>query len=137
MKEIKHCLIIDDDPDDQEIFLMCLITISNNFNCLTANDGIEAITMLKSNEEYIPDYIFLDVNMPKMNGIECLKHIKEIDHLKNTKIFMYSTTSESNVVKESKDLGADDFIIKPSKTSHLKEKLSEILNIVSEKTPKK
>jgi CheY-like chemotaxis protein len=132
MNEQRQCLIIDDDPDDQEIFLMCLRKISNKIDCLTANNGVEAITMLESNEEYIPDYIFLDVNMPKMNGIECLKHLKEIKRLKNTKIFMYSTTSENSIVKKSKKLGADDFIMKPSKTKELKEKLATIFSIVSE-----
>jgi CheY-like chemotaxis protein len=131
MKELKQCLIIDDDPDDQEIFLMCLRKVSTNIDCLTANNGVEALSILKSNESYIPDYIFLDVNMPKMNGIECLKNIKTIGRLKNTKIFMYSTTSESNVVKESKELGVEDFIVKPSSTTDLKEKLSKIFNIVS------
>jgi CheY-like chemotaxis protein len=132
MKELKQCLIIDDDPDDQEIFLMCLKNVIKDIDCLTADDGIEAISMLTSTEEYTPDYIFLDVNMPKMNGIECLKQIKKMDRLVNTKIFMYSTTSESSVMKISKELGAEDFIIKPSQTSLLKEKLSKIFHIVSE-----
>ncbi len=131
MEELKQCLIIDDDPDDQEIFLMCLKKVNANIHCLTANDGVEALSMLKSNEKYIPHYIFLDVNMPKMNGLECLKKIKTIEQLKNTKIFMYSTTSESSVVKESKELGVADFIVKPSSTGELKEKLSKIFNIVS------
>ncbi|MGZ5191164.1 MAG: response regulator [Flavisolibacter sp.] len=131
MNELIHCLIIDDDPDDQEIFLMCIRKISQNIICSTSNSGVEAIAMLNSNEDYIPDFIFLDVNMPKMNGIDCLKHLKSIERLNETKIMMYSTTSESDIVKESLNLGADEFIKKPSKTSELKEKLSIIFNIVS------
>ena len=131
MKKSISCLIIDDDADDQEIFLMCIRKISSNIDCLTANNGVDAVDLLKSNDGYVPDYIFLDVNMPKMNGIECLKVLKSIDRLSNTKILMYSTTSESEVVKESLRLGADEFIKKPSKTDELKEKLSIIFGIVS------
>lgn len=131
MKEPIRCLIIDDDQDDQEIFLMCVRKISSNIDCLTANSGVAAVDMLKSNDDYVPDYIFLDVNMPKMNGIECLKVLKSINRLNDTKILMYSTTSENDVVKESLSLGADEFIKKPSKTGELKEKLSIIFNIVS------
>ncbi len=115
MQEIRECLIIDDDQDDQEIFLMCLGQINKNINCLAMKDGVEAISMLTSNSEYIPHYIFIDVNMPKMNGIDCLRIIKNMKHLKYTKIFMYSTTSENSTLTESKKLGADDFIIKPPK----------------------
>jgi PleD family two-component response regulator len=132
MKGRKQCLIIDDDVDDQEIFLMCINKISKNIDCMSAFNGAEAVLMLRSDEKYVPDYIFLDVNMPKMNGIECLAHIKSIKRLNNTKVFMYSTTSESSTVLKSKELGADDFIVKPSKTLELKEKLSVIFDICSE-----
>src|SRR5215210_7683066 len=119
MTQAKSCLLIDDDPDDQEIFLMCVKKLDKNIDCKTSDDGLEAISMLMSNEKFIPDYIFLDVNMPKMNGIECLKEIRKIEKLKDTKIFMYSTTTENNMVNESKQFGADDFIVKPTKTSEL------------------
>ncbi len=132
MKQTKTCLIVDDDADDQEIFLMCLKQISNNeIECLTANNGVEAITMLVD-KEYTPSYIFIDVNMPKMNGIDCLRIIKNIDRLKYSKIFMYSTTSEGSALATSQQLGANDFIIKPSSSTMLKEKLSKIFEIVSE-----
>jgi CheY-like chemotaxis protein len=126
MKEIQSCLLIDDDPDDQEIFLMCIGKISEPVNCITANGGVEAIDMLQSQNEYSPNYIFLDVNMPKMNGIECLKNIKKIDRLKSTNIYMYSTTSEGAVEAESENLGATGFIIKPASISILRDQLEKI-----------
>jgi CheY-like chemotaxis protein len=127
---MKQCLIIDDDPDDQEIFIMCLKKVNKSVSCLTSDDGVEAIDMLNSNPDYVPDYIFLDVNMPRMKGIECLKLIREIERLKDTKVFMYSTTSEGSAVIDSKNFGAEDFIIKPARTTDLKEKLAQIFGIV-------
>jgi response regulator of citrate/malate metabolism len=129
-------MIIDDDEDDQEIFLMCVKKISDHIECLIADNGVDAISMLDSNEGYIPDYIFIDMNMPKMNGIQCLKNIKTIERLKNSQIFMYSTTFETTIVKESKELGATDFMIKPARTADLKEKLSNIFSIVSVINPR-
>jgi response regulator of citrate/malate metabolism len=135
MQKVKQCLIIDDDPDDQEIFEMCVKKISNNIKCVALDNGVDAVAMLKSNSDYIPDYIFIDVNMPKMNGIDCLQLLKNIERLQYSKIFMYSTTSELSVVENSKKLGANDFIVKPVKTTELKEKLSKIFDIVSEINP--
>jgi CheY-like chemotaxis protein len=126
MQKKWECLIIDDDPDDQEIFLMCVGKVNSEVNCLTMDNGVDAISMLMANKTYIPDYIFIDVNMPKMNGIDCLRAIKNMQWLKGAKIFMYSTTSEGSVLTQSKELGATDFIIKPSKTAELREKLSKI-----------
>jgi CheY-like chemotaxis protein len=111
---------------------MCLKNVNRDVEGKTANSGVEAIEMLKKDAEYTPDYIFLDVNMPKMNGVECLKHLRKIERLNSTKILMYSTTSEKDVVTESKSSGADDFIMKPVKTKELKTKLATIFNIVSE-----
>jgi len=122
------CLLVDDDLDDQEVFLMTIEKINKNIKCLTANNGVEALLLLTAPGSFVPDYIFLDVNMPKMNGIECLKNIKDIEHLSNCKVFMYSTTSETSVVEKSKKLGATDFIVKPVSPTVLKEILSGILN---------
>ena len=121
-----NCLLIDDDVDDQEIFRMCLKKINDPINLLTMNDGVQALSHITANNDYTPDYIFIDVNMPKMNGLECLQHLKNIERLSDSKIYMYSTTSAKPSVDESIRLGANGFIIKPSKTSELIDQLSKI-----------
>ncbi len=126
-----HCLVIDDDEDDQEIFLMCVKKIDAEIRCLTMNDGVEAVSMLVSDTSYVPDYIFIDVNMPKMGGIDCLRILKNMGRLKYTRFFMYSTTSENSLLVESKRLGAEEFVVKPPRTAELKEKLCNIFKIVS------
>ena len=123
-----QCLLVDDDLDDQEVFLMTLEKINKNIKCLTANNGAEALSLLTTQTSFVPDYIFLDVNMPKMNGIECLKNIKDLSHLSDCKVFMYSTTSETSVLEKSKKLGATDFIVKPPSVATLKQTLSKILD---------
>ena len=126
MRNLKHCLIIDDDTDDQEIFMLCMNAIDSTITCTTANNGVEAVKLLEANPNYQPGYIFIDMNMPKMNGLECLKRIKGMERLSQSKVYIYSTTSEKVVVKESKDLGADDFIVKPTKIFDIKARLAQI-----------
>jgi CheY-like chemotaxis protein len=126
MKQPIVCLLIDDDLDDQEIFLLCAQSIGYNIQCRMSNNGAEGIAMLEADADYLPDFIFLDINMPKMNGMETLQRIKKINRLHPAKVFMYSTSSETRVVEESIRLGANDFIVKPAKTMLLKERLKEI-----------
>ncbi|MDR3681387.1 MAG: response regulator [Flavipsychrobacter sp.] len=123
---MKKCLLIEDDLDDQEIFLMCLEKVCEDVECTTMNDGVSAISMLRSNPEYVPDYIFIDVNMPKMTGIECLRILKQMEKLMNARIYMYSTTAEGLALEESKKLQASDFFIKPSNISALEEQLAMV-----------
>jgi CheY-like chemotaxis protein len=128
MSKSMECLIIDDDLDDQEIFLMCVQELNRSIHCLTSNSGVEAISMLSSDTDYIPDFIFIDVNMPKMNGINCLGILKNMERLRSSKFYMYSTTSERSALESSRSLGADDFIIKPVKIAALKERLEGIFS---------
>lgn len=129
MIENRHCLLIDDDIDDQDIFKWCVREIGANITCSTVNSGVDAVSMLSLQSNYLPDFMFIDMNMPKMNGIECLRKITEISRLRDSRIFMYSTTAEPRSVKESQDLGAHDFIVKPAKISDLKITLSRIFGV--------
>jgi PleD family two-component response regulator len=126
-----NCLLIDDDTDDQEVFRMCLKKVNQDVEFTALNDGVAALSYLEANNSYSPDYIFLDVNMPKMEGLECLKKLRAIPRLSHSKIYMYSTTSEKASVEESIRCGATDFIIKPAKTAELKDKLAAIFTIVN------
>jgi len=129
MSHTRKCLIIDDDPDDQEIFAMCLNAVDEDAECRAISDPVEAIEELEKEENYIPDYIFLDVNMPKINGIDCLRRLKTIDRLRHTKIFMYSTTSDGPALAQSRVLGAEDFIVKPPGTAELKQRLTAVFHM--------
>jgi CheY-like chemotaxis protein len=107
------CLLIDDDPDDQEFFSLALKELHPPVICEFANNGIEGIEKLQGKSLFSPHYIFIDINMPRMNGVECLSEIKKIRKVKNTPVFLYSTSADPKMVNESKKLGAADFIVKP------------------------
>ena len=110
----KICFLIDDDQDDQEIFSMALQKVDVPIVCVVASDCGEAIKKLSKDTSFNPDYIFLDLNMPRMNGKECLKEIKKHAHLKDIPVVMYSTSLKTSDIEETKKLGAIEFITKPS-----------------------
>lgn len=114
MKEPKICLLVDDDPDDQEVFLSALSDVSSTAHCLVAADGDHALELLH-NEEAIPDYIFLDLNMPKMDGFELLTAIRKSKILRDIPVIVYSTTSQASQIEKAKKLGATEFFTKTHK----------------------
>ncbi len=127
MKPIRSCFLIDDDLDDQELFSMALKRVDKNIELRSARDCIEGLESLKDNITYSPEYIFLDINMPRMNGLQCLPEIKKLEHLKDSKIIMYTTSSSEAVQQTTRKLGADDFLVKPPKLSLLVNDLNRIL----------
>ena len=121
----KTCLLVDDDEDDKEIFSLALNEANPTVDCRVASDGIEALKMLVD-RTFVPDYIFLDLNMPLMSGKECLVEIRKRPHLNNTPVIIFSTSASQKDIMETKALGASSFITKPPLISTLAEKLSEV-----------
>ena len=120
--------LIDDDTDDQELFSYAMEKADNSVQCVFANDGVNAIEKINSEKDFIPDYIFIDMNMPRMNGQQCLKELKKIDRLKNIPVFMYSTSAVPSEIEENLKLGATDFILKPTDIKDLTVILGKILS---------
>jgi DNA-binding response OmpR family regulator len=120
-------LIIDDDTEDRELFLEALKEVDGNIKGISAQDGREAMRLLENELVILPDFIFLDINMPIMNGKECLINLKKHRKLKAIPIVMYSTTSDTNEIKDFYKLGAYDFLIKPSNFRNLVEALESII----------
>jgi len=121
------CFLIDDDDDDQEIFSLALSNIDENIHCITANDGIDALTKLNREDKFTPHFIFLDLNMVRMNGRECLQEIRKIPRLENVPVIIYSTSSEQRDIVETKHMGAADYIVKPPSMALLEKRLEQVL----------
>jgi CheY-like chemotaxis protein len=119
------CFLIDNDEDDQEIFQMAIREVNPFISCIVANDGIIALENLKNSLK--PSFIFVDMNMPLMNGKQCLEEIRKIPHLANVPVYIYSTGANPTSIAETKALGASDFLIKPSGFRQLVELLSTVI----------
>lgn len=114
MPSTKNIFIVDDDADDREIFMEALAEISPSIKCTVAKDGSEALELLTRNSNGLPDVIFLDLNMPRMNGQECLIKIKKTKELSHIPVVIYTTSNSIHDVTRMKSLGATSFITKPT-----------------------
>lgn len=122
----KTILLIDDDEDDQLIFKDAIKEAYSGIKCLIASNGKDAYLQLE-NSPAAPSLIFLDLNMPVMNGFEFLECIKKNDRLKNIPIVIYTTSDSPLDKKNTLNAGAVLFITKTSDFKLLKLKLSEVL----------
>jgi CheY-like chemotaxis protein len=129
------CYLIDDDADDQEIFVVALKELAVPVEYVTADNGIEALKKLKSDSSFVPDYIFIDLNMPRMSGRECLEELRKIPQLSGTSFIIYSTSSEHKDLTETRNLGADHFFTKPFSLSTLISRLSEFFEKKKNQVP--
>lgn len=118
-------LYVDDDSDDLELLSDCVTTIDPSIQCLLFQKSPDAMEYLRSTT-VLPDFIFLDINMPLMNGKQCLQEIRKSQLLKQLPVIMYTTSNEEKEIKECYKLGASDFLIKPSNINDLIHGLSSI-----------
>src|SRR5215212_2357558 len=94
----KHILLIDDDEDEIEIFTDALEKLPVSFNCTCASNADEAIRMLG---KVSPDFIFIDYNMPKVNGLKCLEKIKKTKTARDIPVILYSNYIDEEVNKKT------------------------------------
>ncbi|HEY0742976.1 MAG TPA: response regulator [Chryseosolibacter sp.] len=123
-----HLFIIDDDIEDQEIFIEAVKEVSDDIHCSSSTSGEEALHYLEHEAKKLPDLIFLDLNMPKLNGKQVLKEIKKRPSLKSIPVIMYSTSFAPRDIDEVKQIGASHHLLKPSRFNDLCAALSQILN---------
>jgi CheY-like chemotaxis protein len=116
----KKFLMADDDSDDKELFAEALHKIDSSIVCYMASDGKEVLDKLKSKEFNSPQIIFLDINMPEMNGWQCLTALKKDETHKHIPVIMYSTSSAKRDVEIALEFGALCFYEKPSDFKELK-----------------
>lgn len=122
----KSILLVEDDIDDQEFFKDALRSIDNVSLFSIANDGVEAIETLES-AVALPDLIFMDVNMPRMNGIECIARLKTNPLMENIPIVMLSTAVwEMDMVRL---IGAKAFIKKSGSSLILHEQMEQVIHL--------
>jgi CheY-like chemotaxis protein len=135
MKAARTFLLIDDDTDDRELFTEALAAVNPAVDCDLAMDGEEAFLQLASRRIKEPDVIFLDINLPVMNGWQFLQKLKTYDGLKHIPVIMYSTSSEQSDRETANSLGASCFLTKPHTYGHLKRLLQQIAVAAQQSNP--
>lgn len=125
---INICLA-DDDEDDRLFFMDAFDELKINTKVSTFNDGVALMDFLNHEDSVLPNVLFLDLNMPKKNGVECLLEIKKNERLNDIAIAIYSTSSSEEHIEETFINGANIYIKKPSDFENLKKILSEVVTI--------
>lgn len=124
-------LLADDDLDDCMLFNEALEEIEMPTNLTVVHDGEQLMDYFISNINHLPDALFLDLNMPKKNGISCLKEIQLIDELKELPVFIFSTSYQKEIEEYLSQNGAKYFIKKPNEFNELKHVLQLALTILA------
>jgi CheY-like chemotaxis protein len=125
----KKFLVVDDDSDDNGLFTEALAAVGPGIICYCVADGQEALEKLEAKLIAPPDIILMDINMPIMNGWQCLTRLKSAPDYKDIPVIIHSTSSRKTDKELAKDLGAICFFTK----LHDFKRLKKMLEIVVEK----
>jgi len=113
LKKVNIVLLVDDDEDDRKMFQEALQAVDTEVEYLEARDGVEALELLTRQPTVLPDFIFLDLNMPRKDGKQLLADLQKHQHLHHIAVIVYTTSKSIRDVEEVKSLGAAHFITKP------------------------
>ena len=119
-------LTVDDDLEDLSTFYEAVEEVDPKTKCLMAKDGKDALALLET-LVVLPDIIFLDINMPVMDGRQFLAKCRTDSKRKDIPVVMYSTTTQKQEIEEFYKLGANEFLIKPTQFHQLVEDLRLVL----------
>ena len=124
-----HILLADDDEDDRLLFKEAVERGKMRAKITFLNDGVKLMEYLLKPDRILPQVVFLDLNMPRKNGLECLREIRGHDILKNLSVVIYSTSSSFEDVEETFAQVANIYIKKPNDFGVLKKIISEVLGL--------
>ena len=128
---IQHILLADDDEDDCLLFKDALaeLLVSGKFSCVSNG---EELMQLLTGSELLPDFIFLDMNMPRKSGLQCLLEIKANESLKDLPVVILSTSFEPNMMERLYENGALLCMKKPNEFAKLKEAIHSALSLAEQ-----
>ncbi|KOS04879.1 transcriptional regulator [Flavobacterium akiainvivens] len=124
-----HIMLADDDEDDRLFFEEAFEEVKIKYEISSFSDGEQLMAHLNNTENALPDIIFLDLNMPRKSGMECLKEIRANDRLKRISVAIYSTSSSEQDIEDTFVAGANVYIRKPNDFNMLKKVLSDVVHI--------
>jgi CheY-like chemotaxis protein len=123
---LQSIMLADDDKNDREAFERALVQIASDKKLTIVTDGDELLHLL---HYYVPDLLFIDLNMPCKNGIQCIREIREDKRYAQVPIVVFSATSRPNNIQVAYGLGANLFFVKPQVYSDLVISLRQILDL--------
>lgn len=124
--KVEHICLVDDDHDDFYLFSSILQEVDSSVRLTYFNNSESVLEFLKENSDP-PDIIVLDLNMPRISGLDCLKIIKGHQHLKHIPVLIYSTSVSDSVYQSAVSAGAQKYVVKGPTIDEIKANISAIL----------
>ncbi len=122
-------LIVDDDDDDREFFRRALKEVDPLAKLFSAASGAEGIDFLSCGKNFVPDFMFLDIHMPRMSGFDCLKKIRYELKMNDLPVIIFSTSDSDNDIRKAFQFGANLYIVKPSDYRSLVNTIGEVFSL--------
>lgn len=119
--------LADDDEDDCVLFQDAMNEVGQGYELIVTYDGQELLETLDARVPPKPLVIFIDLNMPRKNGLECLQEIKRTDKLRNIPVIILSTSSQSDSIAMAYAHGANHYVTKPGTYAMLKKTIQQVL----------
>ncbi len=119
-------VMVDDDADDRYLLGEAIKSLRLNIHIKMFENGLELVAYLKMTKK-LPDIVFLDLNMPLMNGFECLKELRGNSDYADICIVIFSTSANEKDIEETFILGANVYLIKPEDFNELKQLLNKVV----------
>ena len=129
-----NILLADDDIDDCNFFNDALVALQPSASLTVVHDGEELMNWLSENVEHLPHVLFLDINMPRKSGIECLSEIRQNKKLNDLAVVMFSTSNSWDTINMLFKSGSNIYIHKPSDFTQLKQVINHALPIAADKS---
>lgn len=114
-------LFVEDDSFQATFFQRSLEKVPANFGLHHAFDGVDALEQLADAARELPDLIVLDVNMPRLGGLETLERIRNDKRLEHLPVFMFSTSEQPREISKAYQLGANGYLIKPRDSEEMQQ----------------
>jgi len=127
-----NILLADDDIDDCIFFKAAVDEFPPSTHLTAVHDGEQLMLLLASETNELPDILFLDLNMPRKNGFECLSEIKLNEKFNKLLVIMYSTSFDQGIVNLLYKNGAQYFIRKPSEFLQFKKIIQQTLTLITQ-----
>jgi CheY-like chemotaxis protein len=128
-KDSLHIVLAEDDEDDRAFFKEAIDNVKIKTKLDIVNDGEQLMEYLTTANGSLPDVVFLDLNMPRKNGIQCLEEIRSNQKLKGISVAIYSTSSAEQDIEQTFLKGANVYIRKPNDFEKLKKAIAQVLSI--------
>ncbi len=121
-------ILADDDEDDRLLFSDAFKEIAPEYELMVLNDGQFLMEYLLEKPNLLPKVIFVDLNMPRKDGFQCISEIKSNPAWKEMQVVVFSTSAQEQSIQRARLLGADNYMQKPSTYQELKNLVYQVIN---------